>query len=168
MESDFAASGAVLDRPLVLAPSGDPSPVEQAVADSIAGDHPPETFLYLVFHRPDGGARVWYAWTAGGHPLGDDIDRRALAAPLDAADWLHYLARHVQRSTRGRVQIDAHPLRPLLADLQAGVRAPDHERGTVRRMIELAADLTGQPRPAERPVRWVGVGPDLLTRKAPQ
>ncbi|PNG22340.1 hypothetical protein [Streptomyces cahuitamycinicus] len=157
----------VLEPPLILTPSDDPRPVERAVVDGIAGDFGPETFLWIVFNRPDGGARVWYAWTSGGHPLGDDIDRRALAAPLDAADWLHLMGKHLERRTRGRVQIDAHPLRPILADLQAGVRAPDDERVKLRRMVELAADMTGQARPADRPVRWVGVGPDLLiTRKA--
>ncbi|MER6109333.1 hypothetical protein [Streptomyces hirsutus] len=155
----------VLEPPLALTPSNDPRPVEQAVVDGIAADFPPETFLWIVFHRPDGGARVWYAWTAGGVPLGNDIDRRALAAPLDAADWLHLMGQHLERSTRGRIQIDAHPLRPILGDLQAGLRAPDEERVKLRRMVELAADLTGQARPADRPVRWVGVGPDILNSR---
>lgn len=161
-----AVNASTLEAPVALTPHDDPTPVEQAAVDGIVGDFPPETFLWIVFHRPDGGARVWYAWTAGGHPLGDDIDRRALAAPLDAADWLYFMGRHVERRTRGRIQIDAHPLRPILADLQAGVRAPDDERAKVRRMVEVAADLTGQECPPPRPIRWVGVGPDLLARKA--
>jgi hypothetical protein len=157
-----------LEAPVALTPHDDPTPVEQAAVDGIAADFPPETFLWIVFHRPDGGARVWYAWTTGGHPLGNDIDRRALAQPLDAADWLHITGRHVERRTRGRIRIDAHPLRPILADLQAGVRAPDDERVKLRRMVNMAADMTGQARPVERPIRWTGVGPDLLTsRKAP-
>ena len=66
--------------PVVLTPTDDPTSVEKAVADSITADFEPETFLWIVFHRPDVGARIWYAWTAGGHPLGDRIDRAALAA----------------------------------------------------------------------------------------
>lgn len=72
------------------------------------------------------------------------------------------MGRHVERRTRGRIQIDAHHLRPILADLQADVRAPAEERVKLRRMVEMAAGLTGQTRPAERPVRWVDVGPDPL------
>ncbi|MBZ6253575.1 hypothetical protein KVH27_35075 [Streptomyces olivaceus] len=161
-------STSTLEAPVALTPHDDPTPVEQAAVDGIAAGFPPETFLWVVFYRPDGGARVWYSWTAGGAPLGNTIDRHALAQPLDAADWLHILGQHLERSTRGRINIDAYPLRPILADLQTGVRAPDEERVKLRRMVEMAADLTGQTPPAERPVRWVGVGPDLLTRKAQQ
>jgi hypothetical protein len=159
-------STSTLEAPVVLTPHDDPTPVEQAAVDGIAAGFPPETFLWVVFYRPDGGARVWYSWTAGGAPLGNTIDRHALDQPLDAADWLHLTGRHVERRTRGRIKIDAHPLRPILGDLQAAVRAPDEERAKVRRMVEVAADLTGQERPAPRPIRWVGVGPDLLARKA--
>ncbi|WP_369179083.1 hypothetical protein [Streptomyces mutabilis] len=110
----------------------------------------------VVFYRPDGGARVWYSWTAGGAPLGNTIDRHALAQRLDAADWLPILDRHLERSTRGRIEIDASPLRPILAHLQTGLRAPDEERVKLRGMVEMAADLTGQTRPAEHPARSMG------------
>lgn len=158
-------STSTLEAPVVLTPHDDPTPVEQAAVNGIAGGFPPETFLWIVFYRPDGGARVWYSWTAGGAPLGNAIDRHALAQPLDAADWFHILDRHLERSTRGRIKIDAYPLRPILADLQAGVRAPDEDRAKLLRVLDLSADMTGQARPAGRPLRWVGVGPDLLNSR---
>ncbi|MET9896854.1 hypothetical protein ABZZ47_43150 [Streptomyces sp. NPDC006465] len=65
--------------PVVLTPTDDPTSVEKAVADSITADFEPETFLRIVLHRPDGGARIWYAWTAGGHPLGDRIAHGGVA-----------------------------------------------------------------------------------------
>lgn len=146
--------------------AGDPAPVQQAVTESIADGFEPETFLFLVFPLPDGGVRVRYAWTAGGVELGDRIDVEALARGLDCADHAHITDLHLRRSYRGRVRIDAHPLRPILADVLAGVRCPQDRRDGIRRLIECAADRTGQtPRPGVP--RWLGVGPDLLNRKAP-
>ncbi|WP_241990552.1 hypothetical protein [Streptomyces sp. AC1-42T] len=72
--------------PAVLTPTGNPTPVEQAVAEGIAAGFDPEMFLWINFRRPDGGVRVWYAWTAGGEPLGDRVDQLATAGGLDAAD----------------------------------------------------------------------------------
>jgi hypothetical protein len=151
-------------RPLVLTPTDDPTPVEKAVADGIADGFEPETFLRLNFHRPDGGVRIWYAWTAGGQPLGDRIDQLAMAAGYDAADWLHIADRHEQTTTRGRVEIKAYPLRPVLADVQSGVRSPEERREGVRRILRKASEITGQP-PRTLTPRWLGFGPALTARK---
>ncbi|MGW5695563.1 hypothetical protein ACWEWX_32900 [Streptomyces asiaticus] len=150
--------------PTLLVPTGDAKPVEKAAVDGIVDGFDPETFLWIVFHRPDGGARVWYAWTTGGTTLGDHIDRLALAAGLDFADWLHIGDRHCQHSDRGRIAIQAYALRPILSDVQTGVRGPDDRRDGLRRVIACAAAETGQtPRPGVP--RWLGVGPTLLNRE---
>jgi hypothetical protein len=148
-------------RPTLLAPTSDPTPVEKAAADGIASGCAPETFLCIVFHRPDGGARIWYAWTTGGQPLGDRIDQLALAAGLDATDWLHIGDRHCTHSTRGRIEIQAYPLRPVLADVQGGIRGPQERRERLRRVIACAADMTGQT-PRTTTPGWLGFGPTLL------
>ncbi|WP_333745706.1 hypothetical protein [Streptomyces sp. IBSBF 2950] len=150
--------------PTVLTPSEDPTPVEKAVADGIASGFDPETFLWLTFHRADGGARIWYAWTAGGPALGDRVDQLATAAGYDAADWLHISDRHQLTSTRGRVTIWAYPLRPVLADVQSGVRGPEDRREGVRRILRKAGEFTGQT-PHTLTPRWLGFGPVLTLRK---
>lgn len=153
----------VATRPLLI-PTDNPTPVEKAAVDGILDNFAPETFLWIVFHRPDGGARIWYAWTEGGQPLGEQVDQHALAAGLDAADWLHIGDRHCEHSTRGRIDIQAYALRPVLADIRSGVRGPDDRRDGIRRFIACAAAETGQaPRPGVP--RWLGMGPTLLARR---
>lgn len=152
-------------RPLLI-PTDNPTPVEKAAVNGILDNFEPETFLWIVFNRPDGGARLWYAWTEGGVPLGDQADHHALAAGLDAADWLHIGDRHCQHSSRGRIEVQAYALRPVLADIQAGVRGPEDRRAGIIRFIDRAAAETGQtPRPGCP--RWLGMGPTLLARKTP-
>jgi hypothetical protein len=146
----------------LLTPHNSPTPVERAVVDGIFDQHPDETFLWIVFHRPDGGAKVWYAWTTGGQPLGDQADTLALAGALDGADWFHILGRHLETTTRGRVEIQAHALRPILADIRSGERAPQDQRDKLARLIREAARMTGRT-PNTLTPRWVGVGPRLLT-----
>ncbi|WP_241844715.1 hypothetical protein [Kitasatospora sp. CB01950] len=126
--------------------------------DGITAGFPPEMFLHFVFRLPEGGARVWDAWTAGGDELGDVVDGQALAAGLDAADTFHLTARHVSDHYRGRIHIQAHPLRPIRADVLAGLRAPVNERAALLRMVALAGS-TGTALP-----RWMGVGPRLRSR----
>ncbi|MFJ4787629.1 hypothetical protein [Streptomyces sp. NPDC088794] len=141
-------------------------PVELAVIDSIASQQEPETFLWIVFYRPDGGATIHHAWTGNGAVLGDRIDHLALAMGLDCADWLHITDLHCQQSTRGRIAISAYALRPLLADVQHVTRCPELRRDGIRRVIACAAETTGQtPRPGIP--RWTGVGPSLLNRRTP-
>lgn len=150
----------------LLIPTNDPTPVEKAAVDGILDDFGPETFLWINFHRPDGGVRIWYAWTAGGAPLGNETDHTALAHGLDAADWLHVGDRHCQQTTRGRIAIQAYALRPVLADIGNGVRSPADRRDSLLRVITCAAAETGQtPRPGVP--RWLGMGPALLARRTP-
>ncbi len=146
--------------------SNDPTPVEKAIANSIADGFEAEAFLWINFHRPDSGVRVWYAWTAGGVPLAERCDSQALALVLDCADWLHVLGLHRADHFRGRVHTQAHPLRPVLQDIQRGERAPQELRKQLHRIIQLAAEHTGHaPMSRARPIpRWGGVGPALLAR----
>ncbi|HEX5568574.1 MAG TPA: hypothetical protein VFY14_16895 [Streptomyces sp.] len=132
--------------------------------DGILDNFEPETFLWIVFHRPDGGAHIWYAWTSGGTPLGDQADRMALAVGMDFADWLHIGDRHRQDSNRGRVAVQAYALRPILTDIQNGVRGPEDRREGLRRILRTAEEMTGQTAHTHTP-RWLGFGPTLLNRK---
>lgn len=142
----------------LLTPSTNTTPVEKAAVSGIADGFDPETFLWINFHRPNGSVRVWYAWTAGGTVLGDSIDRIALGAGLDAADWLHYGDRHAALSTRGAIQIEAYPLRPILADIQNGERAPEERRTQMTRFMAAAAADMGRPIDRSRST-WLGYGP---------
>lgn len=151
--------------PVILTPSSDSGPVEQALVESLLAGAEPETFLWIEFHRPDGGVRLRYAWTAGGAPLGDRIDDVAMGSGYDAADWLTITAAHRADSTRGRIVVQAHRLRPILADVQAGVRGTAAKREEVGRVLTVAAEYAGRPLqgPPVLP-RWLGVGPVLLNR----
>jgi hypothetical protein len=150
--------------PTLLTPTGDATPVEHAVTEGIIHNFAPETFLWIIFRRPDGGSRVWYGWTQGGAPLGNQIDKDAVAAGMDGADWLHIIAAHCEEHTRGRVQINAHALRPILSAVRTGQGAPEAKRAQLRQMVNLYGKTKQwAPLPAEGPVsRWAGVGPALL------
>ncbi|MYW00213.1 hypothetical protein [Streptomyces sp. SID3343] len=153
-----------ITAPVILAPTGDPTPVEKAVVDGVATDAAPETLLWFAFRRPDGGSRVWYAWTAGGDVLGDRVDRLALETGLHGADWLVITGDHADVAERGRVLITTYPLRPILADVQAGRRDPGAAGASLRRFLNEYTHRTGQPAVPEtaRMPRWLGVGPTLL------
>ncbi|MFJ2780196.1 hypothetical protein [Kitasatospora sp. NPDC087315] len=142
----------------------DPRPAEQAFVDGLADGFEPETFLWISIRQPDGGARVFYRWTVGGRELGDRIDQAALAAGLDCADNFHIANQHLTDTQNGPVRIQAHPLRPIQADVATGVRAPEAERDGLRQIIYLVATDKGQHDIAANPVvpRWLGVGPRLL------
>lgn len=151
---------------ITLVPSEDRTPVARAIVQSIAADHTPETYLWIVLHRPDGGANIWHAWTEGGEPLGDQVDRAAVTAGMDAADWLHIGDLNCARSTRGRITIEAYALRPVLADVDSGIRCPHDRRDHLVRVIEEAGRQTGQtPRPGLP--RWLGMGPALVNSRTP-
>jgi len=152
------------ETPTILTPTDDPRPVELAVAAGIAADHDPETFLWITFHLPCGGARVRYEWTAHGADLGDRIDRLAQSVGLDCADWFAITGDHVTKTTRGRVEISAHPLRPILRDVESGQRDGGDKRLMIRRVLGVAARLSDLPAPdpAVSLPRWLGVGPALL------
>lgn len=157
---------ALLDTPTsaILSPTDDPRPVEKAVAAGIADDFEPETHLWIVFRTPEGGARVYYAWTAGGDVLGNRVDREAIARGFDCVDWLFVPGRYRTDHERGRVRIQAYPLRPILADVLAGRRADESDRARTMSVFDAAADLKGKPRPALSDFRgpWGGVGPVVL------
>lgn len=157
------ATAPTSSAPLTLTPTGDPTAVEKAVADGIAAVGEPESFLWINFHRPDGGVRIWYAWTIGARPLGDRVDEIAVAAGYDAADWLHIADLHERITTRGRVEIKAYPLRQVLADVQADVRGPRTCREGLRRVLDAAAEATGGRQGMSIP-RWLGFGPALTAR----
>lgn len=142
-----------LTRPL-LRPTGDPTPVEKAAVAGIVDMYEPETLLMFTFRRPDGGARCWNAWTQGGIPLGDRIDSLAAAAGLDGADWIEISERTVENSERGRIQIQAYPLRAVLGAVEGGVRADDGFRERFRLAVHgLKPGVT---------VRWLGFGPRYI------
>ncbi|MFI8085903.1 hypothetical protein ACIF6L_34575 [Kitasatospora sp. NPDC086009] len=161
MTTALAVPDALTLPPLDL----DPRPAEQTFADGLADDLEPETFLWIRIRQPDGGSHVHYRWTAGGRELGDHIDQAALAAELDSSDTLYIANRHLTEHEHGEVLIQAHPLRPIQADVVAGVRAPEGERAKLRRIIQLAAEHSGRYDIAANPrvPRWFGVGPKLLT-----
>lgn len=151
--------------PVILTPTNDPTPVEKAVAQSILDDFDPEMFLTFVFYRPDGGCRSWHGWTTGGHQLGDDVDRQAAAADMDIVDWFEIGGRHQQTSSRGRVEVTAYPLRPVLADVQAGVRGDQDLRARLWKVVTGYCDHYGQPHPpAEKRIPWPGFGPTLRAK----
>jgi hypothetical protein len=152
------------ERPLLLTPTGDARPVEKAAVEGIADGFPPETYLWIEFWRPDGGVRIWHAWTTGGQTLGDRIDQLALSAGLDFADWLHVGDRHCEHSARGRIKVQAFALRLVLADVQAGEHSPEERREGIRRFMRAAAAETGQT-PRTPTTTWLGFGPTLVNRK---
>lgn len=143
-----------------LTPSSDRTPVERAVLDG----QDPEQFITVTFLPPEGGARLRYAWTTGGVALGNRIDALAVASGLDAADHFHIFDLHVRTTHRGRTKIDALPLRPVLADVEARVRCPQDRRDGLQRVLDHAAQDRGHTRRPDMP-RWLGVGPDLLNRR---
>lgn len=147
----------------LLAPSTDTTPVEKAAVSGIADGFDPETFLWINFHRPDGGIRIWYAWTAGGTDLGDKIDGAGVGHGLDFTDWLHLGDRHCTKSSRGRIEIQAFALRPILGDLQAGERGPQERRDGIDRLLAVAATETGRT-PRKGVCTWLGFGPAHISR----
>jgi hypothetical protein len=98
-----------------------------------------------------------------------EFDRYAVVVVAVSASWIVIPGRHVQEQYRGRVHIQAHPLRPIQHDVRAGHRAGETERDKLRKLLDCAADMTGQARrPTDQPLpRWFGVGPTLLTRHRP-
>ncbi|MEU7323337.1 hypothetical protein ABZ682_22720 [Streptomyces griseoviridis] len=149
----------------LLHPAGsNVKPLERAVVHEVLDDFGPETYLGFAFYRPDGGCNLWHGWTEGADDLGDQVDRLALASGLDCGDWLNIGNLHSTVTHRGRIRIEAYPLRPILADVQAGVRCPEDRRAGLRRLLECAAEQTGQT-PVPGLPRWVGFGPVLLNRK---
>lgn len=153
---ETAAVTDLLARPL-LVPSGAEDPVEKAAVNELVDGFGPEMFLVVRFRSAPDGVHIWFVWTAGGRPLGGRVDGTAVAAGMDAGDWLHIGERHVEYSERGGVSVQVYPLRPIMGDVQGGVRAPEK----LRQRLRLGAAAAGEP-PADRDP-WVGFGPKLAT-----
>ncbi|MFD6334248.1 hypothetical protein ACFWGI_32335 [Streptomyces niveus] len=90
-------------------PAGDRRLVEQAVVDGALAAQPPETLVRTDVPQPDGAVRLYAAWTDGGGPLADNIDRVALARGLDACSWMEILQRNARTTHRGRIEVRFHP-----------------------------------------------------------
>ena len=146
-------------------PTGAPiDPLTKAVIASIADGLEPEAFLSIDQRYADGGGRHFYAWTNGGEQLGDTVDSVASVLGLDGADGIHLGELHHRVVERGRVRTYVHPLRPILADIQRGVRAPEGLRGRVERFREdVRADLGDDyVRRVPGVWAWFGFGPTTV------
>jgi hypothetical protein len=159
----------VLTAPPVTAPGTTPIPtadrrlVERAVVTGTLHGEEPEAFVRIDVPQPDGALIQYTAWTDGGAPLGDHIDRIALAAGLDAWSWIEILERHLRLTHRGRIEIRTHPLRPVLADVEHRYRGDETTRANLARALAADAARHGlPPLPAPGIPRWIGVGPRLL------
>jgi hypothetical protein len=123
-------------------------------------------FLQFVFYRPDGGCRSWDGWTAGSHQLGDDVDRQALAAGMDAVDWFEISGRHVQTSSAAGWR--SAPIRCARSWLMYKPESVGTTtmRARLWKVVTGYCDHYGQPHPpAERRIPWMGFGPTLRTKQ---
>ncbi|MFD7618582.1 hypothetical protein [Streptomyces sp. NPDC059802] len=149
----------------VLAPIGNRGPVEQAVVEGALASAGPETLVRTDVPQPDGSVRLYAAWTDGGGPLADHIDRVALARGLDAWSWVEILTQSARTTHRGRIEVRAHPLRQVLADVERGHRGSEEYRAGFARMLADDAARGGRP-PLSGIPAWPGVGPRLWHRYA--
>jgi hypothetical protein len=149
----------------VLTPTGDRRPAERAVVDGALAAAEPETLVRTDIPQPDGSVRLYAAWTAGGGPLADHIDRVALARGLDAWSWIEILTHCARTTHRGRIEVRAHPLRQVLADVERGYRGSEEHRASFARLLADDAARAGRPPlPAPGIPAWAGVGPLLWQR----
>ncbi|MFI1189632.1 hypothetical protein [Streptomyces californicus] len=145
-----------------LAPTGGRGPVEQAVVAGAVAAAGPEMLVRTDVPQPDGSVRLYAAWTEGGGPLADRIDRLALARGLDAWSWVEILAHNQHITQRGRIEVRTHPLRQILADVERGHRGSEEYRASLARLLADDAERSGRPPlPAPGLPAWVGVGPRL-------
>ncbi|MCQ1582412.1 hypothetical protein [Streptomyces parvus] len=150
-----------------LAPTGNRGPVEQAVVQDALAAAGPETLVRTDVPLPDGSVRLYAAWTDGGGPLADHIDRVALARGLDAWSWVEILTHSARTTHRGRIEVRTHPLRQVLADVERGHRGNEAYRAGFARMLADDAERAGRPPlPAPGIPAWPGVGPLLWHRYA--
>ncbi|WP_394426344.1 hypothetical protein [Streptomyces sp. SGAir0957] len=145
--------------------SGDRRPVELAVVDDALRAEDPEVLVRADVPQPDGSVRLYSAWTDGGGPLADHIDRVALARGLDAWSWVEILTHSARTTHRGRIEVRTHPLRQILADVERGHRGNEEYRASLARLLADDALRAGRP-PLSAPgiPAWVGVGPLLWHR----
>ncbi|MFJ1662192.1 hypothetical protein [Streptomyces anthocyanicus] len=148
------------------APAGGRGPVEQAVVAGALAAAGPETLVRTDVPQPDGSVRLYAAWTDRGGPLADRIDRLALARGLDAWSWIEILTHHQHTTHRGRIEVRAHPLRQILADVERGHRGNEEHRVNFARLLACDAEQAGRtPLPAPGLPAWPGVGPRLWHRR---
>ncbi|MEO3976949.1 hypothetical protein [Streptomyces sp. CAU 1734] len=148
-----------------LAPSGDRRLVERAVVHGALAAAGPEALVRTDVPQPDGSVRLYAAWTDGGGPLADRIDRVALARGLDAWSWVEILTHCASTTHRGRIEVRTHPLRQSLADVERGHRGNEEYRAGFARILAHDALQTGRtPLPAPDIPAWPGVGPLLWQR----
>ncbi|MGC5266725.1 hypothetical protein ACPXCO_37560 [Streptomyces cyaneofuscatus] len=148
-----------------LAPAGGRGPVEQAVVAGALAAAGPEMLVRTDVPQPDGSVRLYAAWTDGGGPLADHIDRVALARGLDAWSWVEILTHSAHTTHRGRIEVRTHPLRQVLADVERGHRGNEEYRSSFARILADDAERAGRPPLPEIPA-WPGVGPQLWHRYA--
>jgi len=126
----------------------------------------PETLMVTDVPQPGGSLRVYAAWTAGGAPLGDRIDRTALVGGVDAWSWIELLDVHARTTYRGQIKIRTYPLRRILRDVERGYRGDETHRASLARLLADDAARAGRPPlPAPGIPEWVGVGPRLWNRR---
>jgi hypothetical protein len=143
-------------------PRADLAPAQRAVVGETIDLFEPELFLDYQFPLPDGGARFWHAWTAGGAPLGDQADAAALARGLDLADYIDLTHPHLEETQHGHVKIVAFKLRPIRVAILADQRG---SRRTREAVAGLLTDVTGRTwTAADHLAGWFGVGPRQVER----
>ncbi|MFD7919748.1 hypothetical protein ACFV3R_11030 [Streptomyces sp. NPDC059740] len=125
----------------------------------------PEVLVRTDVPQPDGSVRLYAAWTDGGGPLADHIDRIALARGLDAWSWIEILQQRARTTHRGRIEVRSYPLRQVLADVEQGYRGSEEHRANFARLLASDAVRAGRP-PLPPPgiPAWAGVGPVLWHR----
>ncbi len=148
----------------------DLTPVQRAAVAEISGLYEPECRLNYEFRLPDGGVRLFYAWTAGGESLGDQADDMAISRGLGLADQMAIANPHATDHTHGSVKVHVYRLRPILAAIRDGVRDDDTYAESFRRLLHNAATSSGwTPDPARmaRALSWrpYPLGPALMARR---
>ena len=151
---------------MITATVTSPTPVERAWIGELVDATDPCRYLFTVLNLPDGGARTYYAWTAGGQQVGDDIDHLAAAQGRDVYDWVEFHSRYETRIDRGRHYVLSVDLRPLYEDLRHGVPGADVDRraglGGFAAYMVAAGAQPGHHIDPDRRVPWIGFGPRLL------
>ncbi|MEX5711977.1 hypothetical protein AB1484_27690 [Parafrankia sp. FMc6] len=148
----------------------DLTPVQRAAVAEISGLYEPECRLNYEFSLPNGGMRLFYAWTPGGEPLGDQADDMAISRGLGLADQMAITNPHATDHSHGAVKVHVYRLRPILAAIRDGVRDDGTYTEAFRRLLHNAATHTSwTPDPARtaRALSWqpYPLGPARMARR---
>ncbi|MDT3438345.1 hypothetical protein [Pseudofrankia sp. BMG5.37] len=106
-----------------------------AAADDIGGLYGPGQRLEFHWPTPDGGAYLFFGWTAGAAEFGEQIDREAKARRLTVADLTAAISPHVTRHQHGHATVNAAALAPVLASVRTDLRASRAWRRVARAQI---------------------------------